>query len=132
LYENIKIRTLLTLTGVLIGTTSIAVMMSIGVGMDRAFESQFSRMGSLNTITVTGYYYSDGGSDYYYSVSGGTGNQKRLDDKAVRDFEQIEGVEAVMPQLRAYLKFVSGRYVAGVNVVGVDPSKMRIFGFEVK
>jgi len=58
-------------------------------------------------------------------VSGGTGNQKRLDDKAVRDFEQIEGVEAVMPQLRAYLKFVSGRYVAGVNVVGVDPSKMR-------
>jgi len=39
-----KIRTLLTLTGVLIGTTSIAVMMSIGVGMDRAFESQFSRM----------------------------------------------------------------------------------------
>jgi len=67
-----------TLTGVLIGTTSIAVMMSIGVGMDRAFESQFSRMGSLNTITVTGYYYSDGGSDYYYSVSGGTGIKKDL------------------------------------------------------
>ncbi|WP_265446662.1 ABC transporter permease [Acetivibrio straminisolvens] len=117
-----KTRTILTLIGVLIGTTSIAVMMSIGVGMDRTFESQLSRMGSLHTITVNNYYFGDVGN---------SSQPKSLDDKAVKEFEQIEGVEAVMPQLRAFLKFASGRYVAHVDVIGVNPSKMEAFDFQI-
>ncbi|GAE90320.1 ABC transporter permease [Acetivibrio straminisolvens] len=116
-----KTRTILTLIGVLIGTTSIAVMMSIGVGMDRTFESQLSRMGSLHTITVNNYYFGDVGN---------SSQPKSLDDKAVKEFEQIEGVEAVMPQLRAFLKFASGRYVAHVDVIGVNPSKMELLIFK--
>ncbi|HHV28830.1 ABC transporter permease [Acetivibrio mesophilus] len=117
-----KTRTLLTLIGVLIGTTSIAVMMSIGVGMDRTFENQLSRMGSLHTITV---------NSYYFPENGGFAEQKNLDDKVIKEFEQIEGVEAVMPQLRAFLKFASGRYVAHVDLIGIDSSKMEAFDFEI-
>lgn len=119
-----KTRTLLTLIGVLIGTTSIAVMMSIGVGMDKTFENELSRMGSLHTITVNNYYFPEEGG---YSQS----SQQLLDDKAVMEFEQIEGVEAVMPQLRAFLKFASGRNIAHVDIIGIDASKMKAFDFEV-
>ncbi len=82
-----KMRTFLTLLGVLIGTTSIAVMMSIGVGLDKTMEEQMQRYGSLNTITVNPYTYfeSDG-------VSYSEPSTKDLDDKAVQEFEQIDGV----------------------------------------
>lgn len=121
-----KMRTFLTLLGVLIGTTSIAVMMSIGVGLDKTMEEQMQRYGSLNTITVNPYTYfeSDG-------VSYSEPSTKALDDKAVQEFEQIDGVVAAMPEIRAMLKFASGRYIAYVDLVGVEPAKMQYFDFEV-
>ena len=48
-----KLRTVLTLMGVVIGTTSIIVMISLGVGMKKSIESQLKDMGSLNIVTVT-------------------------------------------------------------------------------
>ena len=35
-----KLRTFLTILGVVIGTTSIVVMISIGIGMNESFEKQ--------------------------------------------------------------------------------------------
>ena len=35
-----KLRTALTILGVIIGTTSIVVMISIGIGMNKSFENQ--------------------------------------------------------------------------------------------
>lgn len=121
-----KMRTLLTLLGVLIGTTSIAVMMSIGVGLDQTMEEEMKRYGSLNTITVDPYTFfeTDG-----MSVS--QPSNKTLDDKSVQEFEQIEGVVAAMPQMRTFLKFASGRNIAHIDLVGIDASKMEFFDFEV-
>lgn len=47
-----KARTALTVIGVIIGTISIVVMVSIGVGMNKNYESQVMELGSLTTITV--------------------------------------------------------------------------------
>jgi putative ABC transport system permease protein len=121
-----KMRTFLTLLGVLIGTTSIAVMMSIGVGLDRTMEEQMQRYGSLNTITVDPYTFYESEGAYVSQPS-----TKTLNDKTVKEFEQIEGVVAAMPQTRAFLKFASGRNIAHIDLVGVDTSKMQFFDFEV-
>ena len=51
-----KLRTSLTVLGVVIGTFSIVVMMSLGIAMSEGFEEQIMQMGSLTTITVNKYY----------------------------------------------------------------------------
>ena len=53
-----KLRTFLTVLGVVIGTASIVVMISLGLGMNKANMEQIERYGGLTTINV---YSNDGG-----------------------------------------------------------------------
>ena len=48
-----KMRTFLTVLGVIIGASSIIVMLSLGIGMNRNFREKSERMGSLNVIDVS-------------------------------------------------------------------------------
>lgn len=123
-----KIRTILTLIGVLIGTTSITVMMSIGIGLDKTTESFMQSIGDINVITVESYYFPDMGSTDRYVEA----EFQNLDDEAVLKFSQIEGVEAVSPELNMYATLTSGRYEAGINVVGIDPKVMEYFSYNIE
>ena len=58
-----KLRTFLTILGVVIGTTSIVVMISIGIGMNESFQKQVEEWGSLQVIDV----YSNNGDMYISS-----------------------------------------------------------------
>jgi len=120
-----KTRSILTILGVLIGTASIVVMLSIGLGMNENFKQQLKRMGSLNVIDVNPYFFQEDGK------GGGVSKVTPLDDKAVANIKAIEGVEAVMPYLQTSLKLVSGKYTTYANVMGVDPAALEAFDFKV-
>jgi len=47
-----KGRTFLTMLGVLIGTTSIVVMVSLGIGLQQSQQKMYEQWGSLNEIEV--------------------------------------------------------------------------------
>jgi ABC-type antimicrobial peptide transport system permease subunit len=131
-----KLRTSLTILGVVIGTASIVVMMSLGFGMNESFKNEISRMGSLTEINVM-----PGFNDMHMGGKGmtisrmpgpGRGNEtKKLDEGALAEISKIKGVVAVSPYLEDYLKIIAGRYVANVPVVGVRPEAMEHFGFVV-
>lgn len=120
-----KLRTFLTVLGVIIGTAAIVIMVSLGFGMNEGFKNEISRMGSLNIINVTPPYNYDGGS-----MGGRSSQPTKLDDKSVSDFAALKGVEAVTPVLNSYLKITSGRYVSYASVKGIDPTSMSLFEFE--
>ena len=92
-----KLRTFLTILGVVIGTTSIVVMISIGIGMNESFEKQVEEWGSLQVIDV----YSNNGDMYISSDTNANRGkpQKKavLDAAAIDKFKQMEYVEAVSP-----------------------------------
>ncbi|HHW49517.1 MAG TPA: ABC transporter permease, partial [Clostridiaceae bacterium] len=121
-----KVRTFLTILGVIVGTASIVVMLSLGIGMNESFERQIKQMGSLNIITVNRYYWPEGGSGKIIQPITST-----LDDKTVLSFSKIEGVEAVTPVMEIYPKFVSGKYVGNASLVGVDIRTLEAFDFKV-
>ncbi|MEG2633513.1 MAG: ABC transporter permease, partial [Oscillospiraceae bacterium] len=50
-----KLRTSLTLLGVMIGTASIVVMMSLGIGLNHSYIKQIEDSGTLTLITVNNY-----------------------------------------------------------------------------
>ena len=49
-----KLRTFLTVLGVLIGTASIVVMISLGLGMQQSLYREVEQSGGLTTIKVKG------------------------------------------------------------------------------
>jgi len=120
-----KTRSILTILGVLIGTASIVVMLSLGIGMNVSFQRQLESMGSLNVIEVNPYYFVEDGR------GGGYAKETVLDDKAVAKIAAIEGVEAVSPFLQTGMKLVSGKYTMYANVIGVDPKTLEAFDYKV-
>ena len=50
-----KVRTLLTIVGVVVGTCAIVVMISLGLGMNASQEALLAQMGDLTIIEVYSY-----------------------------------------------------------------------------
>ena len=76
-----RFRTWLTILGITIGTMSMVIMITAGIGAKKAMLDQVEMMGSTREIHV-------------YSPS--TERKDRLlTDELMGDFEKIEGVKAV-------------------------------------
>lgn len=119
-----KLRTFLTVLGVVIGATSIIVMLSIGFGLTQSFEDQISQWGSLTTINVYPKW-----SDPSMPSTGNT--QVYLNDEAVTSFKAIPHVVAVNPIIETYGTVIDGKYITNIPIRGIDPSIMEDFEFEV-
>lgn len=92
-----KVRTILTVLGVVIGVASIVVMVSLGLGLSRSLIEQYESWGSLTQITV------------YEPWNSENADETRLDDDLVREIESLDHVESVWPilQMSALAKYGS-------------------------
>jgi len=121
-----KLRAVLTVLGMVIGTCSIVVMVSLGIGMRQAMIDSYSQMGSLTNITVMNWKYTDMGD--------GKGNYEevKLDKKAVEAIKQIPGVVAVMPQITTWGIVKSGRYITDVSIMAIDTAQAELFEIKLE
>ncbi|MBC3803248.1 FtsX-like permease family protein [Acetobacterium fimetarium] len=124
-WENLwrmKFRTILTIIGVVIGTASIIVMVSIGNGAQKSITDELSGAGSVTTIQV----YKDIGSTGMTMMAGGKKeDEKILNDDALKDLKRIDGVVAVTPVVNlsgATVDYDREQY--GVSLMGVDYNVM--------
>ena len=124
-----KLRTFLTVLGVIIGTASIVVMISLGMGMNKANMEQIEKYGGLTTINV---YANENGSSTYYGsemavsdggVSGSGKNEPvRLDDAMIETLKNIPHVSFVSPMLTMSVVAKQGAYICSyLNVVAMEP-----------
>ncbi|BCJ93139.1 ABC transporter permease [Anaerocolumna cellulosilytica] len=119
-----KARTALTIIGVIIGTLSIVVMISIGIGMNTNFKSQVMELGSLTTITV----------EKYANIMDSEGNyvsskEQLMDDALVEQIKGLEHVKAVSPVLSGSMMLKSGKYENYTQVYAMDSSTLTEFDF---
>jgi len=126
-----KTRTILAVIGVVVGTSAIIVMLSIGFGLSVSFQEQIERYGNLHLVDVYG---SGGGMVFYPGMRGRSGGDTDgvLDDKAIAAIEKIEGVKAVSPKIQFYLTLGIGKYITQTSVIGIKPEVMRIFNYELQ
>lgn len=118
-----KARTILTVVGVMIGTTAIVVMLSLGIGLDESQKKNMARWGNLNTIRVNqGVRYDNEGNPL--------GEEKELNDEAVAEIRGLEGVLAVSPAYDAGGEARMGRKRGYLQLIGFEPSEMANFEFE--
>lgn len=111
-FRRRKLRSALTVMGVVIGTSSIVIMVSLGIGLDRQFNESLERMGNIKEINIYRQWNPDTG-----------GHIGTYDDNLVASFLEIENVEAVAPEISLNGgKLISGRYewnypqIKGINM----------------
>ena len=112
-----KLRTFLTVLGGLIGTASIVVMVSLGIGFNELTMEQIASYRSLTEVSV-----------YSNAMWGGNDSSKDpnyMTDDVIAQFERIDHVDAASPLLETSVLMTQGAYQAYINLVGVSQSYMK-------
>ncbi len=115
-----KVRTFLTVMGVMIGAGAIIVMISLGLAMNKNFETQASQMGSLTMIQINN-----------WNQGGKTADGKDippLDDAMIAKIGRMPGVEMATPLMDLQLKAMAGKYTSYLYVMGIKPEALPSMG----
>lgn len=116
-----KLRTFLTVLGVIIGTASIVVMISLGLGLQESLYQEVEQSGGLTSIKVSG----AGAGDSMYAFSSMSGEEeeskKYINDQAVSELAQLEHVTVASPVYEMWVNMLKGRYEGSGQLVAMTP-----------
>jgi len=113
-----KARSLLTILGVIIGTMSVVIMLSISEALDVGTVKQYEQWGSLTEINV----YRSWGDD----------TVPKLTDDLVARINKIDNVVAALPIRSMYVRLTKGRLETWAQVISVDMAALPHFGQELE
>jgi len=105
-----KLRTALTVLGVIIGVASVVIMVSLGIGLNALMLEQYASYGDMTTISIY--------SDSYYGMSSGDSEPNYLTDEVMERFKRLDHVTGVSPMLSTYVIMKQGIYEANMNIRG--------------
>jgi putative ABC transport system permease protein len=138
-----KSRTALTVLGVIVGSCSILLMLSLGQGMNATSEASVKNMSDLTAISVNpsnGTGSSTSGAQTMRQPGKSIGNGKeKLNKSAVNDFRKIGNVVGVTPfqTLNVPLKINAGsggRYTtdqySNVHSQGIEMNQFEAMGYK--
>lgn len=119
-----KARTGLTILGVIIGTISIVIMVSIGIGMNNSFDQQFMENGAMTVVRI----------ERYGSIIDDDGNwlgskEQVLDENLVNMVKEVEHVNAVAPVLDTSAMLYSGKYETYISLRAIGHEAFAEFGY---
>ena len=111
-----KLRTFLTVLGVVIGTASIVVMVSLGIGLNNFTMETIKSSGSLTAIEIYN----------YQGMHGEDGAEENfMTDETIKSFAQIPHVTSVYPLLSINVLMRQGIYEGYVTMMGVPLDYMK-------
>ena len=108
-----KLRTILTMLGVIIGVASVVSLLSIGAGVSSGITSRVSSLGS-NLLTIS--------TDGRNSAARLTNN----DVAALADPLSVPGADRVVPEVRGNSRAAAGIYQRNTQVAGTTPDMFTI------
>jgi len=122
-----KMRSSLTVLGVIIGVTAVISLMSIGRGSQAAITSNIESLGS-NLLFVRP------GASTEAGVRGAQGSAISLtleDAEALADRQLAPAVAGVAPQVQTFAQVVAGKKNTRTQVLGVTPEYQSVRNFPV-
>lgn len=118
---RMKLRTVLTSIGVMIGTAAIVSMISLSIGLQKNAVDSLENFGNLTEMDIQPLRTQN-------NQRIPPDERKELNWTAVSELKQIEGIEAVMPMMRGDRPEIQfGRLEGNVELVGVDVLEARAF-----
>ncbi|MCR5747729.1 MAG: ABC transporter permease [Lachnospiraceae bacterium] len=105
-----KLRTLLTILGVMIGIASIVIMMGLGEGLKLQTMQMIEEYGGLRTVEVREGTAQAGAAANASGATTQSATDYKLNDNTIEEIEQIEHVESVYPVLEFQAEIEAGKY----------------------
>jgi len=123
-----KVRSGLTILGIVVGISSVIAMISIGQGASSSIQSSIESMGS-NLITISPGAQRGIGSG---GVSQGAGSQKSLTEGDSDAIAKITGVKNVAPQISSRYQVTTKGYNTNTSVIGTVPAYTNVRSIEME
>lgn len=126
-------RTALTVLGVMIGTMSVVLMVSLGIGMTQSLMDQMGSNTSLTRVTVTGGagggMFADGGLGT--TTTSSSGEEIVLNEATVAMLAEMPGVESVDPVYSVSATARVGTTDGYLMIMGMSPEALKRAGLEL-
>lgn len=106
-----KVRTFLTVLGVMIGVISVVALLSVGIGVKNEMIDSAVASGSVNQIKV-------------YSEAGGKHKDRMITDRTIDTFSSITNVSGCYPLYEVAVSMKYGEYEYYGNLVGVPGNEL--------
>jgi ABC-type antimicrobial peptide transport system permease subunit len=119
-----KLRTFLTILGVIIGTASVVAMLSLGLGMQRSMYQDIENYGSLTTLSI---FPGEGGdektskSDFQY-----------ITDDTILELAAFDHVKSVAPVYQSDAIFIKGKYEVYSTLFATTQEGFRALNLDLK
>ncbi len=111
--RNHKVRSFLTMLGIIIGVASVITVFAMGRGAEKATKEQIQKYGT-NVLTV----YPNFGRGHSARASG---QRVRLYNEDVEPLQKIPNVAAVVPQMYNFTQVKFGNQVMYSRILGTTP-----------
>lgn len=121
-----KLRTFLTMLGIIIGVGAVIAMVSLGLGMQEKVKENISSMGSNLLIVMSGGRIANG-----QRIASGSGAHLTYDDaKAIE--KNVDGIKYVAPGVQSSYQLVAGNQNWNTQVQGMTPNIIDIRNYTIK
>ena len=127
-----KLRTFLTVLGVVIGTASIVVMISLGLGLQESMYAEVEKNGGTTGLTVTGR--QDGAMESSGSSEAASGEKEKkyVTDDLIKELRSLEHVKSVEPVLNLSAVAIKGKYEGSLELCGMTPEGLKSLNLELE
>ncbi len=116
-----KLRSLLTMLGIIIGVASVITMMAIGQGSKRSIQAQIAEMGSNMIMIRPGQDCGPGGARQ---------DADEMQTLKLKDYDKLKAeakyIAAISPSVNASGQFISGNNNTPSTLYGISPGYMDI------
>ena len=128
-----KLRTILTMVGAMIGTASIVVMVSLGIGINQGYIDSLSESGELTTINISSNTYYGGGGMIMVGADGSGANQNtKIDDQLMRRISALDHVTIASPKMDIWnLNVCTGKLQSNYSLVAINPDAAEAMGIRL-
>ena len=100
-----KLRSFLTMLGIIIGISSVILLISLGLGLKMYIQEQFKALGSNLIIVMPGKMMSGGGASYQTAMMSGF----KFEEKDVQALKKLDSLNTVVPLFSRVLDIASDK-----------------------
>ena len=119
-----KLRTALTMLGIIIGVASVVALVSVAQGATKGISNQLQSLGT-NLITVSPGFTRTG------ATRGAIGSATTLTLEDADSLAALDGVQAIAPELSTSKLVVVGSQNETTRVVGTTPGYLSVFAYTI-
>ncbi|KKS98331.1 MAG: hypothetical protein UV73_C0002G0045 [Candidatus Gottesmanbacteria bacterium GW2011_GWA2_43_14] len=98
-----KLRSFLTMLGIIIGIASVILLISLGLGLKMYIQEQFESLGSNLVMIMPGKMMSGGGAGYQTAMMSGF----KFEEKDILSLQKLDSLSAVVPVFSRVLDIAS-------------------------